>query len=284
MKSCCSVRHASLSYGIGLAAIVGAALLGVSPACAHGTAAPESAAPAPVELDEKLGQNVPLDIQLVDETGHPVVLRQLIDRPTLLTLNYFGCGGLCTPMLQDLSRVLNEIHLQPDQDFRVLTVSFDPRDTPVIAAAKRDNYFRQLKRPFPPTAWRFLTGPEANTKALADAVGFKFVRHGDDYVHPAAIIVLSPEGRITRYIYGPFFQTFDVQMALGEAAQGLVRPTVSKLLRFCFSYDPAGRRYVFRLTRFVGAGMLGLAAVFVFLVTRPARRSGDKRHDGTSAG
>jgi protein SCO1 len=284
MKSCSRMRRTSLSYGIVLAAIIAAALLGASPVRAHETAAPESAARAPIELDEKLGQNVPLDLDLVDETGHPVVLRQLIDRPTVLTLNYFECAGLCTPMLQDLTRVLNEIRLQPGEDFRVLTVSFDPRDTPAIAAAKRDNYFRQLKRPILPTAWRFLTGREANTKALADAVGFKFVRHGDDYVHPAAIIVLSPEGRITRYIYGPFFQTFDVQMALGEAAHGLVRPTVSKLLRFCFSYDPAGHRYVFRLTRYVGAGMLALAALFVFLITRPARRSGDERHDGTSAG
>jgi len=284
MKSCCSGRRAKLSCGIGVAAIVAVALLGSSLVRAEGSAAPETAAPAPVELDEKLGQNVPLDIELFDEGGHPVLLRQLIDRPTLLTLNYFGCGGLCTPMLQDLSRVLNEIRLQPDKDFRVLTVSFDPRDTPAIATAKRDNYFRQLKRPFPPTAWRFLTGPEANTRRVTDAVGFKFVRKGDDYVHPAVIVVLSPEARITRYIYGPFFQTFDVQMALDEAAHGLVRPTVAKFLQFCFSYDPAGRRYVFRLTRFVGAAMLVLAAVFVFLVTRPARRSGDKGHDGTSAG
>jgi protein SCO1 len=284
MTSCSCARRVSPSNGIVLAAIVAAALLGARPARGHETVAPETAPSGPIELDEKLGQNVPLDIELVDESGHPVVLRQLVDRPTLLTLNYFGCGGLCTPMLQDLARVLNEIRLQPGDDFRVLTVSFDPRETPAIATKKRDNYFKQLKRPFPPTAWRFLTGPEANTKALADAVGFKFVRHGNDYVHPAAIIVLSPEGRITRYIYGPFFQTFDVQMALGEAAHGLVRPTVSKLLRFCFSYDPAGRRYVFRLTRYVGAGMLALVALFVFLVTRPARRSGDERHDATSAG
>jgi protein SCO1/2 len=284
MKSCSSELRASVSRGFTLAAIAVAALLAAGAARGHEAAAPEATAPAPIELVEKLGQSVPLDLELVDETGHPVVLRQLIDKPTVLTLNYFGCAGLCTPMLQDLTRVLNEIGLQPGEDFRVLTVSFDLRDTPVIAAAKRDNYFRQLKRPVPPTAWRFLTGREANTKALAEAVGFRFVRHGDDYVHPAAIMVLSPEGRITRYIYGPFFQTFDVQMALGEAAHGLVRPTVSKLLRFCFSYDPAGRRYVFRLTRVVGAGILALAAVFVFLITRPARRSGDERHDGTSAG
>jgi len=272
MKNYSSVWRASFCA---LALFAAVPLQRANAAVTQQSVAPEATAPAPIELDEKLGQHVPLGIELVDESGHPVVLRDLVDRPTLLTLNYFGCGGLCTPMLQDLARVLNEIRLEPGKDFRVLTVSFAPDETSTIAAKKRDNYFRQLNRPFVPTAWRFLTGPEANTKALADAVGFKFVRHGDDYVHPATIIVLSQEGLITRYIYGPYFQTFDIQMAVGEAANGLVRPTVSKLLRFCFSYDPVGRRYVFSLTRYVGIFMLALVALFVVWITRPARRSGD---------
>ena len=175
------------------------------------------------------------------QARHP---RTLIDKPTILTLNYFRCAGICTPLLNGVVEVLNRTKAEPGKDFQVVTVSFDDRDTPEIAAQKRTNYLKEIKRPFPPSAWRFLTGDAAPPrKALADSVGFKFKREGDDFIHAGAIIVLSPKGKVTRYMYGITYLPADLQMAVHEAARGEAQPTINKLLKFCFSYDPAGRKY-----------------------------------------
>jgi protein SCO1/2 len=217
-------------------------------------------------IDEKLGTTIPLDLQLNEETGKTASLKQLIEKPTVLTLNYFRCGGICTPQLNNLARTLNEIALEPGKDFQVVTVSFDSRDTFETAALKRVNYLRLMKRPFPPNAWRFLTGDAPSTKALADAVGFSFRKQGDTYIHPGALMILSPEGMVTRYVYGITYLASDLEMALDEASKGLVRPTISKALRFCFSYDPEGRRYVLNVTRVAGASIVVLAAGFVVVL------------------
>jgi protein SCO1 len=237
------------------------------------TAPPPVFGPGEVGIDERLGATVPLDLVLKDEEGRPVALRQLIDKPTILTLNYFRCAGICTPQLNGVAEVLNRTEAVPGRDFQVLTVSFDERDEPEIAAQKRTNYLGEITRPFPPGAWRFLTGPGAVTKALADAVGFKFKRAGDDFVHAAAIIFISPKGRITRYMYGVTYLPADFQIAAQEAARGEAQPTINKFLNFCFSYDPAGRRYVLNATT-IGATVIILAAlVFVFALTRRRRQA-----------
>ena len=227
-----------------------------------------------VGIEEKLGTTIPLGLQLNDESGRKVSLGQLIDRPTVLTLNYFRCGGICTPQLNDLARTLNEIDLEPGKDFQVVTVSFDSTDTFKIAAQKRVNYLKLLKRPFPPAAWRFLTGEAASTKALADAVGFGFTKRGEAFIHPGALIILSPEGKVTRYIYGIKYLPADLEMAVGEAAKGMVRPTVSKVLQFCFSYDPEGRHYVLNVTRIAGLAILLLAGFFTVAVLLKSRPRG----------
>jgi len=233
----------------------------------------QAPAPGAVGVDEKLGAKVPLDLVLKDEDGQPVTLGTLIDRPTILTLNYFRCAGICTPLLNSMADTADKLPLEPDREFRIITVSFDDRDTPEIANRKRLNYFRQMSRPFPPSAWRFLTGDAASTKKLCDAVGFKFQRQGEDFIHPGVIFFLSPKGKVTRYMYGITFLPADVQMALSEAAQGKVEPTISKLLQICFRYDPQGRRYVFSATRLAGALIILAALGFVaYLMTRGRRR------------
>jgi len=229
--------------------------------------------PEEVGIEEKLGATIPLDLTLNGEDGKPVTLRQLIDKPTILTLNYFRCAGICTPQLNGVAEVLNRTEAIPGKDFQVLTVSFDERDEPEIAAQKRTNYLGEITRPFPPSAWRFLTGPGATTKALADAVGFKFKPVNDDFVHAAAIIFISPKGQITRYMYGVTYLPADLQMAAQEAARGEAQPTINKFLKFCFSYDPAGRRYVLNTTT-IGATVIILGAlIFVFALTRRGRRT-----------
>lgn len=235
-------------------------------------AAPDSAETS--GIDEHLGAAVPLDLALRDETGASVTLRQLIDKPTILTLNYFRCGGICTPQLNNLVRTLNEISIEPGKDFQVLTVSFDPADTPAIAAEKRTNYFKLIKRPFPPLAWRFLTGDAAATGALARAVGFGFQKQGDAFIHPGALIVLSAAGKVTQYLYGISYLPAEVQMAVDDAARGVVRPSISRTLSFCYSYDPEGRKYVLNITRVAGTATLACAVVLVAVVLFIGRSRG----------
>ena len=234
-----------------------------------------------VGVDEKLGQTIPLDITLVDEQGDRVSLRDLIDKPTLLTLNYFRCFGLCTPLLNGVAEMLQKIDQIPGKDFQILTVSFDPRDDAELAGHKKQNYIKQLGPAFPPTAWRFLTGDPVSTKRLADAVGFKFAKSGEDYVHPGVVMVLSGTGMVTRYLYGVTFLPFDVKMAVTEAAQGRTGPTIARLLRFCFNYDPAGRRYSLAITRVAAAFTIMLAVGFGVAVGVTRKR---RSHLGTLKG
>jgi protein SCO1 len=232
--------------------------------------------PQEVGIDEKLGASIPLDLELKAEDGKPVTLRQLIDKPTILTLNYFRCAGICTPQLGGVAEVLNRTNALPGRDFQVLTVSFDERDEPEMAAQKRTNYLAEISRPFPPAAWHFLTGPGATTKALADAVGFKFKRVNDDFVHAAAIIFISPQGKVTRYMYGTTYLPADVQLAAQEAARGEAQPTISKFLKFCFSYDPAGRKYVLNTTAFSATIIILAALIFVAVLIRQGRQMKSK--------
>jgi len=223
-----------------------------------------AARPPAVGVDEHLGAVVPLDAHFNDEDGRPVKLGALLDKPVILTLNFFRCAGICTPLLNGLTDSLNEIKLEPGKDFRVVTVSFDPKDDHELAKMKRLNYIRQFHRPFPVEAWRFLTGRPQDIKALTEAVGFHYQpAPGGQFVHPGVIVILSPQGKVTRYMYGIEFSPYDLQMALLEAARGVARPSVVKALQFCYDYDPVSRSFVFRLTRIVGAVTLMLALALI---------------------
>jgi protein SCO1/2 len=229
--------------------------------------APPATAAAPVGVDEKLGAQVPMDLMLNDENGQPVRLGSLIDKPTVLTLNYFRCAGICTPLLNGVSDVINQVQSRPGQEFQTITVSFDPSDTAEVARMKQTNYLKEIKRPISPSAWRFLTGPAASTKALCDSVGFRFQAQGDGFSHAGVIMLLSPQGKVTRYLYGTSFLPADLQMAIQEAARGETRPTVNHLLQFCFNYSPEGRGYVFSVTKAVAALTFLFGAGFLaFLV------------------
>lgn len=229
--------------------------------------------PLDVGIEEKLGKTIPLDIMLLDEEGRRVSLRQLIDKPTLLTLNYYRCVGLCTPQLNGVAEMISRSDMTPGKDFQVLTVSFDPRDNPEIAGLKKQNYVKRFGPQFPSTAWRFLTGDPGATKQLADSVGFKFAKQGEDYVHAGAVMVLSPTGIITRYLNGVTYLPLDVKMAVREAEQGRIGPTISKILKFCFSYDPAGRKYSLNVTRVAALLTLVLAFGFVVFVAIDRKRA-----------
>lgn len=220
--------------------------------------------PLDLGIHEKLGERIPLDLTFRDEAGEPVVLGSLLGKPTVLSLVYFRCAGICSPLLNGVVDVLKKSDLEPGEDVQILTVSFDSRDTPEVAAAKKANYLKQLRPDFPEAGWRFLTGEASASKQLADAVGFDFKKVGEDYVHPGALFVLSPTGKIARYMHGLTFLPLDLKMALVEASEERTGPTINKLLKFCFSYDPEGRRYFLNVTRI--GGLMTVVLVLAFAV------------------
>jgi protein SCO1/2 len=218
--------------------------------------------PSAIGVDEHLGQSVPADIVLYDEEGQAVKLGDLLGKPTVLTLVYYRCPGICSPMLSSLLEVLEQTDLKGAEEFRVLTVSFDPSETPDLARQKKDNYFRGFNQPFPREGWRFLTGTPESTARLTEAVGFRYKRQGKEFVHPGVLVILSPDGKITRYLNydGVRFLPLDFKLSLIEAADGKIGPTINRVLRFCFSYDPEGKTYVFNLLQVTGV----LTMLFVF--------------------
>jgi protein SCO1/2 len=168
--------------------------------------------------------------------------------------------------------MLGKTDQAPGKDFQVLSVSFDPRDTAEMAGLKKQNYIKQLGPAFPPDAWRFLTGDPVTTKRLADSVGFRFAKHGDDYVHAGAVMVLSPTGKIARYLYGVTFLPFDVKMAVAEAQQDRTGPTIARFLKFCYSYDPSGRRYFVDITRVAAVFTIALALGFGIVIAASRKK------------
>jgi len=231
-----------------------------------------AAAPVTVGVEEKLGQQVPTQLTFNDESGQPVTLQALLGKTTILTLVYYECPGICTPLLNNLADTLNRVDLAGGQDFQIITISFDPTDVPAVAAKKRDNYLKQIQRPMPATAWRFLTASDTNAiAAITDAVGFRYQKTGKDFNHPGVLTILSADGKVMRYLLGTSFLPFDIKMAVIEAGKGKPMPTLNRMLAFCFSYDPEGRKYVFSTLKVAGVGTLAVLACFggfLFFVTR----------------
>jgi protein SCO1/2 len=223
-------------------------------------------------IDQKLGQYVPLDLTFSDETGRPVTLRQLIHKPTILALVYLHCPNVCSLLLQNLADVLNKLPGEPGKEYTVLSISFDETEKPSLALQKKRTYLKMIEKPFPEDAWRFLTGDKENIHQLADAVGFHFKRVGNDFEHPVALIILAPDGKIVRYMYGADPLPFDLKLALIEASQGRIGPAISKIARFCFSYDPKGEKLVFNMLKVTGTVTLLFALSFIVFLLFKGRK------------
>jgi protein SCO1/2 len=224
-------------------------------------------------IDEKLGQYVPLDLTFVDENGRTVSLRQLIHRPTILALVYLHCPNVCSLLLQNLADTLDRLPAEPGREYSVLSISFDETEKPDLALQKRKTYLKMIQKPFPEDAWRFLTGDKQNIHELTDAIGFHFKRVAQDFEHPVALIILAPDGKIIRYMYGADPLPFDLKMALVEASQGKIGPAITKVVRFCFSYDPKAKKLVFNTLKVTGTVTLFFALSFiVFLLFKGKRQ------------
>jgi protein SCO1/2 len=244
------------------------AFLLLSAAGAAQDARVQFAPPPEIGIVEKLGETVPLDLEFYDESGNLVQLRSVINKPTIVTFVYFRCPGICSPLLTELSRMVEKVDLELGKDYQILTLSFDSSEKPELAADKKENYLSSIPRAVNPAGWHFFTGDSANIRRLTDAAGFYFKRNGKDWIHAGALIFLSPTGKITRYINGIQYLPFDIKMAVIEASNGKVGPTIAQVLRFCYSYDPQSRTYALNVTRIGMVGIILLVAVFaaVFLV------------------
>jgi protein SCO1/2 len=228
-----------------------------------------------VGVDEHLGQYLPMNAEIIGADGEPVRLREIIDRPTILTLVYYRCPGICSPLLDGVADVLDRLELEPGVDYEVLTLSFDPTETHDLAERWKKNYIKRFNRDFPPEAWRWTVADSATIAAVTDAVGFRYKPRGKDFDHPGVLTILAPDGKITRYLNGITFLPFDVKMALVEAAEGKTGPTINRLLLYCFSYDRDGGKYVFNIFKVTGTlfTLFAIAfAVFLVIWSRRARR------------
>ncbi len=231
-----------------------------------------------IGIIERLGEYAPLHLEFTDEQGDTLWLDEIIDKPTVISLVYFNCPGICSPLLSGKVDVLDRLDLKPGVDFKAITISFDPTDGPPLAKKKKRNYFKAFrKRAFPEDHWKWLTGDSISIRTFTDGVGFKYKQEGRDFIHAGALIVLSSDGKISRYLRGIQFQPFDLKMAITEAAEGRVGPTISKVLLYCFSYDPVGKKYAFNFMKVGATLFLFMLIIFIaFLTLKRKTKKGEK--------
>jgi len=265
----------------------GALLLAAASAHAHKCTGMQSAAPAPppptkeVGFDQKLGDQVPLDLVFRDEAGREVKLsRYFGKKPVVLHLMYFECPMLCGLAIDGLLRSLRAISFDVGREFDVLTVSFDPREGPELAAAKKKNVLETYGRPGAGEGWHFLTGSEASIRALTSAVGFRYV--WDDrqkqFAHATGVVVLTPAGKISRYFFGIEFPTKDLRLGLIDSTSEKIGGLTDQLLLMCYHYDPRAGRYTPAITRLLkGAAALTLVGLVAFIATMLRQ---ERRRDG----
>ena len=222
-----------------------------------------------VDLEQKLGAQIPLDLEFRDEMGGTVALKQYFARrPVILSFVYYSCEDLCPLVLDGLVRSLRPLSFNIGDQFDVLTVSFDARDTPALAAAKKRDFVKQYSRPGTEQGWHFLTGDESAIKRLSEAAGFRFNYESekDRFGHATGIILLTPGGTIARYFFGMEFSPRDLRLGLIEASAGKIASPIDQLLLFCYRYDPATGKYGLLITNIVRlAGVATVIALVTFI-------------------
>ena len=225
-----------------------------------------------VGITEHLDQYLPDDIILTDHNGKEVNFKQLINKPTVLCFVYFRCPGVCSPLMNGLAETMGSSTLQLGKDYQAITISFDAREGYGLAQKKRDTYLKKIKGQ-DGSAWTFLTGDSLNIAKATEAVGFRFKFVNSEFMHEAALIMISPDGKITRYLKGISFLPFEFKLAIIEASKGKSSPTVNKVLQFCYTYDPASQHYSLNIIRLSAVFTLVFAvSVFAYLLFRGQRK------------
>jgi protein SCO1 len=243
--------------------------------------APSSAVPAPLReigFDQRIDERVPLDVPFRDESGRTVLLGEYFGkRPVVLLFAYYDCPMLCTQVINGLSTALGVLSLEPHADFEIVTVSFNPKDTPQTASVKKTVYLERYHREGAAAGWHFLSGDQSSIDRLTNAAGFKYAWDADtkQFAHPTGVIVVTPEGRLARYLFGIEYGPRDLRYAIVEASAGKVGTPVDALLLYCYHYDPVRGRYGFVImnaVRLAGiATVLALGSFIVVMVRRERR-------------
>ena len=230
-----------------------------------------------VSIAQRLNEPIPPDVIFRDEDGKAVQLGDYFGKkPIVLSLVYFDCPALCTEVLNGELRTMKAISLDLGKDFDAITVSFEPKDTPALAKAKRDVYAGQYGRPGAARNWHFLTGEQASIDALTQAAGFHYAYDSSSrqFAHAAAILVLTPHGRIARYFYGVTYPARDFRLGLVEASEGKIGTPTDHALLYCYQYDPMTGKYgliVMNVVRAAGLLTLLVLGIFMFVMFRRER-------------
>jgi len=237
-----------------------------------------------VTFAQRLGETLPLDVRFRDEHGEGVELGSFFgSRPVVLSFVYYQCPMLCSQVMNGISSALKALPFTPGQEFDVVLISFDPRDTPEAANAKKRAHLQHWARPETSGGWHFLTGDEAAIRQVTKAAGFTYTwdEPTKQFAHVSGLLVATPDGRLSRYFYGVEFSPKDLRLALVESGQGRVGSVIEELLLYCYQYDPTTGRYgmiVMNLVRAGGIVTVGLIAGFILLMRRRDRRQAAGRH------
>ena len=233
-----------------------------------------------IAIEQRLNQQVPLDIPFTDENGSEVKLGDYFGkRPVILALVYYECPMLCTQVLNGLVTALGVMNFEPGKEFEVVAVSFNPREGPGLASQKKANYLERYGRPHTAAGWHFLTGTEESIRRLTDAVGFRYAYDEKikQYAHGAGIEVLTPRGVLSRYFYGIEYSPRDIRLGLIEASEERIGTAIDDVLLFCYHYDPATGKYgaaVLRMVRVAGVATILAILSFVGVTLRRERAEG----------
>lgn len=226
-----------------------------------------------IGITERLDEYVPLDISLVTETGERVMLSEIVDKPTVLALVYYRCPGICSPFMEGMADAVRRSDMEIGKDYQILSISFDPREGPELARTNRNNYHHLVERDINPDGWRFFVADSTNIARLTQSVGFNYKRTGFDFLHTSAMIFITHDGKITRYLHGTYFLPIDLKLAVIETSEGKSGPSLSRVLAYCYSFDPAGQQYVFNVTKVAGTLILFMALlVLLILIIKPRKR------------
>ena len=239
-----------------------------------------------VGLDEKLAAQVDPNLTFTDEAGNTVALKDYFGkgRPVILNLVYYSCPMLCGMVLQGVVRSLKQVPYTPGQEIEVVTISFDPREGSTLALAKKNSVMQEYNRPGADVGWHVLVDKDGNAKKLADQVGFRFKWNEEEkqFAHPSVTMVLTPEGKISRYLNGIDYPQRDMRLALAEASQGKIGTISDRFMLYCYKYDPSSRSYVMAATNAMKIGgvliMLFLGGALFFVWRRELKGQGGSRN------
>jgi protein SCO1/2 len=240
-----------------------------------------------VGIDQRLNEQVPLDLQFKDEQGSTVRLGDYFHsgRPVIISLVYYNCTMLCGEVLNGMSSAFKVLKFTPGKEYEVVTLSIDPREKPQLAAGKKRTYIEHLDRPGAEAGWHFLTGEQPQIDALANAIGWRYQYDPkiDQFAHAAGIVLVTPQGRISQYYYGVEFSARDMQLGIIQASGNRIGSLVDQVLLYCYHYDPRTGRYgavITNIVRMAGAATMLILGSFLFIMFRLEKKRGRKLKTG----